>query len=133
MRVPHPYGHWRNVLVMEFIGDANGAAPRLKDTPIDDPAGLYEELVREFGRMIRDAKLVHGDLSPYNTLYQDGHVVIIDVAQAIRREHPEARRLLERDLLHFSRFLGRLGYAVTPEEFLSAVGGELVGPAADAR
>jgi len=127
VRAPVPYGHYRNVLVMEYIGTAEGAAPRLKDVPIDDPATLYEELVREFGLMIRKAKLVHGDLSPYNTLYHDGRVVIIDVAQSIRSDHPEARPLLERDLLNFSRFLGRLGFDVEPEEFLRAIGGESVG------
>ena len=127
VRAPKPFGHYRNVLVMEYIGDAEGAAPRLKDVPIDDPAGLYEELVAEFGRMIRDAKLVHGDLSPYNTLYFEGRPILIDVAQSVRSDHPEARRLLERDLLHFSRFLGRLGFEVEPAEFLSAVGGDRVG------
>ena len=132
VRAPRPYGHYRNILVMEFIGNAEGAAPRLKDAPIDDPAELYEELVREFGRMIRGAKLVHGDLSPYNTLYHEGKVVTIDVAQSIRAEHPEARRLLERDLTNFSRYLGRLGYAVSPAEFLTAVGGEDVGRPASA-
>jgi RIO kinase 1 len=130
VRAPKPFGHYRNVLVMEYIGNEEGAAPRLKDTPIDDPAGLYEELVREIGRMVRGAKLVHGDLSPYNTLYHDGRVVVIDVAQSVRVDHPEARGLLERDLTNFSRFLGRLGYGVTAEEFLAAVGGDTVGAAA---
>ena len=128
VRAPRPYGHYRNVLVMEFIGNAEGAAPRLKDAPIDAPATLYEELVREFGRMIRGAKLVHGDLSPYNTLYHDERVVIIDVAQSVRTDHPQARALLERDLVNFSRFLRRLGYEVEPAEFLRAVGGDQVGP-----
>ncbi len=127
VRAPRPFGHWRNVLVMEYIGNAEGAAPRLKDVPIDAPAALYEELVAEFGRMVRDAKLVHGDLSPYNTLYHDGRVVIIDVAQAIATDHPEARRLLERDVTNFARFLGRLGYDVEPADFLAAVGGDRLG------
>jgi RIO kinase 1 len=127
VRVPRPFGHYRNILVMEYIGNADGAAPRLKDVPIDDPAGLYEELVREFGRMVRVAKLVHGDLSPYNTLYHEGRVVVIDVAQSVRSDHPQARGLLERDLLNFCRFLGRLGQRVEPEEFLRAIGGDEVG------
>lgn len=127
VRVPRPLGHYRNVLVMEFIGTAEGAAPRLKDALIDDPAALYRDLVTEFGAMIRKAKLVHGDLSPYNTLYHDGRVVVIDVAQAVRSDHPEARRLLERDVGNFSKFLARLGHPVDPADFLAAVGGEEVG------
>jgi RIO kinase 1 len=131
VRAPVPYGHYRNVLVMEFIGTAEGAAPRLKDAMVPDPAALYEDLVYQIGRMVRTAKLVHGDLSPYNTLYFEGHVVLIDVAQAVARSHSAAPRLLERDITNFSKFLGRLGYEVSPETFLEAVGGSEVGPPAE--
>jgi len=124
VRVPRPYGHLRNVLVMEYIGSADGAAPRVRDAPIDDPAALYEDLVVEIGAMTRRAKLVHGDLSPYNTLWHEGKVVLIDVAQSIPTTHPEARRLLERDLGHFAKFLTRLGHPVDAAEFFAAVGGD---------
>ena len=129
VRAPQPYGHFRNVLVMEFIGSSDGqAAPRLIDTPVDDPAALYEDLVHQVGRMARVAKLVHGDLSPYNVLIQDGLVVLIDVAQAISSDHPEARRLMERDVQNFAKYLGRIGFSVEPSEFLEAVGGDSLGP-----
>ena len=129
VRAPIPYGHYRNVLVMEFIGNSEGAAPRLQNAVVDDPEALYRELVLEIGRMVRDARLVHGDLSPYNVLWFEDHAVLIDVAQSIARDHPAAPGLLHRDIVNFSRFLGRIGYAVDPEEFLAAVGGDLVGPA----
>ena len=130
VRAPVPYGHYRNVLVMEYIGTAEGAAARLKDALVEDPAALYADLVAQVGRMVRAAKLVHGDLSPYNTLYHEGHVVLIDVAQAVSAEHPEAPRLLERDVTNFAKFFGRLGLPVDPAKFLSAVGGDTVGPPA---
>lgn len=130
VRVPRPYGHYRNILVMEFIGSPEGvAAPRLVDVPVEDPAALYEDLVLQIGRMARNAKLVHGDLSPYNVLLHDGHVVLIDVAQAVSSDHPEARRLMERDIGNFSKFLDRLGFEVNPADFLEAVGGNSIGPA----
>ncbi|HYA71087.1 MAG TPA: serine protein kinase RIO [Thermoplasmata archaeon] len=129
VRAPRPFGHFRNVLVMEFIGSADGlAAPRLIDAVVDDPAVLYEDLVHEIGRMAREAHLVHGDLSPYNVLFHEGHPVLIDVAQAVPSDHPHAPQLMERDVRNFARFLGRLGYSVEPSEFLDAVGGKLLGP-----
>jgi RIO kinase 1 len=128
--VPKPYGHYRNVLVMEFIGNADGAAPRLRDASIEDPDRLYEDLVAAIGHMVRVAKLVHGDLSPYNTLFFDGHPVLIDVAQAVDTAHPQAKELLVRDIENFAKFLSRLGERVDPEEFLRAVGGDTVGPPA---
>jgi len=131
VRVPRPYGHFRNVLVMEFIGSPDGvAAPRLVDVTVDDPATLYEDLVTQIGRMARDARLVHGDLSPYNILWHEGHTVLIDVAQAVPAEHPEAPRLMERDIGNFAKFLGRLGFEVEPAEFLEAAGGKTLGPPA---
>ncbi len=128
VRAPLPYAHYRNILVMEYIGTEEGAAPRLKDALVPDPKALYDELVREIGGMVRTAKLVHGDLSPYNVLYFDDRVVLIDVAQAIPTDHPEAPRLLRRDIENFTKFVTRLGHAVTPQEFYSAVGGDEVGP-----
>ncbi|MCI4373754.1 MAG: serine protein kinase RIO [Thermoplasmata archaeon] len=131
VRAPMPFGHLRNVLVMDFIGNSEGGAPRLRDAQIDDPEAIYLDLVEQITRMLRDAKLVHGDLSPFNTLLFEGKTVIIDVAQAVSIKHPQAAALLTRDLDHYARFLRHLGFPVTGEEFLHAVGGDRLGlPAA---
>jgi len=128
VHVPRPYGHYRNLLVMQFLGDATGGAPRLQDAAVDDPERLYRSLVREIRRMVVDAKLVHGDLSPYNVLYWEEEPWLIDVGQAIPRAHPQARALLERDIANFAKYLRHLGVAVETATFLHAVGAELVGP-----
>ncbi len=132
VRVPRPYGHSRNVLVMEFIEDAHAPAPRLKDALVERPRELYDDLVEQIGRMVRRAHLVHGDLSPYNTLLSDGHVVLIDVAQAIPTDHPQAAQLLARDIENYAKFFARLGVEVAPQEFLHAVGGDALGGEAEA-
>jgi RIO kinase 1 len=132
VRAPVPFGHYRNVLVMEFIGTAEGAAPRLQNAVVDDPEALYRDLVLQIGGMVRKAGLVHGDLSPYNVLWFEDRAVLIDVAQSIAREHPAAPELLRRDIVHLSKFLGRLGREVDPEEVLRDVGGDLVGPPREA-
>ncbi|MGI0131069.1 MAG: serine protein kinase RIO [Thermoplasmata archaeon] len=129
VRAPRPFGHLRNVLVMEYIRDAGGPAPRLRDAMIDDPGAVYKDLVVQIRRMVRTTHLVHGDLSPYNTLYSQGKVVLIDVAQSIPTDHPQAAKLLERDVANFSKFFGRLGVDVPTPEFLHAVGGDRVGAA----
>jgi RIO kinase 1 len=133
VRAPRPYRHLRNVLVMEFIGDDRGAAPRVKDAVIEDPAAFYEDLVRQIRGMLTGAHLVHGDLSPYNTLFWEDCAVLIDVAQSVRWDHPQARGLLERDIANYAKFLGRLGYSVEPEEFLRAVGGDTMAGAPASR
>lgn len=128
--VPAPITHLRNVLVMEYIGDAEGAAPRLRDALIEDLAGLYQDLITQIRLMLKPARLVHGDLSPYNVLYHEGHPVLIDVAQSIPSDHPQARALLERDIGNFAEFLTRRGLTVDGADFLDAVGADTMGEGA---
>jgi RIO kinase 1 len=128
VRVPQPFGRLRNVLVMEFIGTEELPAPPLQEAQVEDLEGLYKDLVEQLRRMTHGAHLVHGDLSPYNVLWHEGRPVIIDVAQAVSAEHPQALALLTRDTANFARYLKRLGFDVEPAEFLRAAGGDSVGP-----
>ena len=129
VRCPEPSGYFRYVLVMDFIGNAEGLpSPPLQEAVVADPTALYLDLVEQIRRMVVDAKLVHGDLSPYNVLWHEETPVLIDVAQAVASDHPIARSLLERDVIHFARYLKRLGVDTRPETFLEAVGADTVGP-----
>ena len=56
-------------------------APRLKDvTGLDTKQlnRLYWELILIVRRMYQTCHLVHADLSEYNLLYHDGHIVVMD-------------------------------------------------------
>lgn len=129
VRVPEPSGYLRNVLVMEFVGSSDGvAAPRLHDAQVDDVRLLYEDVVGQMRKMSVDARLVHGDLSPYNILWHEGHPVLIDVAQSVSAEHPQAKALFERDAANFVRYLNRQGLALELSEFLEAAGFDAIGP-----
>ena len=121
--VPEAFGHLRNVLVMSFIGTEGLAAPRLQDSVVPDASALAEEIEALVVRMVRDAKLVHGDLSPYNLLFHEGHPVVIDVAQAIPIEHPQARELLTRDIHNLTKFLVKAGAELDERAFFDRAGG----------
>jgi RIO kinase 1 len=123
VRAPRPFGYLRNVLVMEFIGQDGLAAPRLVNAAIEHPEALYDDLVDQLRRMVIQARLVHGDLSPYNVLLLEERPVLIDVAQSISIDHPEARTLLERDATNFARYFQKLGVDTSPERFFEAAGG----------
>lgn len=127
---PEGYGYLRNVLVMEFIGTDGLPAPRLIDAHVADPAALVTDLAAEIRRMVVGARLVHGDLSPYNVLFHENRPVLIDVAQSVGVDHPQARTLLKRDSDHFARYLKKLGADVDPMAFYREIGGgELPAPA----
>ncbi len=124
VRVPRPTACLRNVLVMEFIGEDGLPAPPLVEAVVEDPQALYADLVVQLRRMVASAGLVHADLSPYNVLVLRGSPVLIDVAQAIPVDHPQARELLERDAATFARYFRKLGVDTSPEAFFAASGGD---------
>lgn len=123
VRVPRPYRHFRNVLVMEFVGVEGLPAPPMQEVVLQDPAAVYADLTTQLRRMVVDAHLVHGDLSPYNVLIRDERPVLIDVAQAISTDHPQAKELLRRDAANFARYFRRLGVDTSAEEFFDSAGG----------
>jgi RIO kinase 1 len=124
VRVPVPYGFERNVLVMDFLGDPEGRpAPPMQESVIADPPAAWREILVQVRRMLQDAKYVHGDLSPYNVLWLDEVPWIIDVAQAIPRDHPQAVELLERDVRHFAQYFRRLGADAPFDEAWATIGG----------
>jgi RIO kinase 1 len=110
VRVPHPYGFYEGVLLMELVSDENGEpAPRLNDLE------LSEEQAREFHAMlIRQvvlmlcAGIVHGDLSEFNILVDSKGPVIIDLPQAVdAAANNNASRMLERDVENLANYFGQ--------------------------
>ncbi|CAL1389115.1 unnamed protein product [Linum trigynum] len=114
IRCPTPYLLRLHVLVMEFIGKAGWAAPRLKDAGLssDKLREGYMEMVIAMRTLYQKCKLVHGDLSEYNILYYEGHLHIIDVSQAVDLDHPRALDFLREDCVHVSDFFKKHGVAV---------------------
>lgn len=115
VRVPRPLAESSDGVLMEFIGDSTGAAPRLVNASFDSTAevercalSLYDGV-----RLMIAAQIVHGDLSAYNVLYHRQEPVIIDVPQAMPLfDHPEAFAMMQRDLENLDRFFERCGVNV---------------------
>ncbi|MEM0374239.1 MAG: serine protein kinase RIO [Sulfolobaceae archaeon] len=117
VRVPRPYLVLENVLVMEFIGEDGVSAPLLKDVNEDlITQELYMDLIEQIKRMVKVAKLVHGDLSEYNVLVHNSKPYIIDVSQSITIDHQNWKELLERDLRNINNFFSSKGIRVMPLE-----------------
>jgi RIO kinase 1 len=111
IRVPEPIACREHVLVMEYIGQPDAAAPMLRDAGLD-PAGIERvrlEVLAFFDRSYNRAGLVHGDLSEYNILIDGKKTVFIDLAQAVVLEHPMAQELFVRDLQNMAAWFKRKG------------------------
>ena len=110
VRVPHPYGCFDGVLLMELITDDEGlAAPRLND--IDLSAQAAQEghaLVMKYVMRMLCAGLVHGDLSEFNVLVDAGGPVITDLPQAVdAAANNHAQWMLERDVDSMTAYYAR--------------------------
>jgi RIO kinase 1 len=116
--VPYPVQKLGNELMVELIGSPEEAAPRLVHARLDR-AGLedaWAQLVEAIRGMLR-CGVVHGDLSPYNILWDEGRVVVIDFPQSVDPiAHPEGLDLLQRDVANVTGWFGRRGVAVDGDE-----------------
>ncbi|MBA2607872.1 MAG: serine/threonine protein kinase [Actinobacteria bacterium] len=81
--VPYPVQLSGTELMLEYLGDDDGAAPRLADWR--GPRDLLEHLRDQAIAILwglAGAGVVHGDLSPYNTLVWGETLYVIDLPQA---------------------------------------------------
>ncbi|KHJ96275.1 RIO1 family protein [Oesophagostomum dentatum] len=114
--VPKPILLKGHVLVMEFVGRDGWPAPLLKNATLTTEAAekMYLQLVRDMRILYRVCKLVHADLSEYNTLVLDDRLYIIDVSQSVEHDHPHALDFLRSDCSNVSKFFRSLGVPVLP-------------------
>ncbi len=110
VRVPRPYARSEDGVLMEFIGDADGPAPRLVNCQLEGEAlkacadRLYADV-----EIMMSMHIVHGDLSPYNILY-NGEPVIIDVPQAMELDFASnAFSMAQRDLSNLDVYFEKRG------------------------
>jgi len=120
VRVPEPVAVERNVLVMEYLGTAEGRAKRLVEVHVENPETAYE-VVREYMYRLYDAGIVHGDLSEYNVVVHDSQLYLIDVGQAVTVHHPNSDDFLERDCENVANFFARQGVDTDGDQLLAYV------------
>ncbi len=110
------------VVLMRFVGDETGPAPRLCDLrlPPAEARRAFDDAVRALAAMWH-AGVVHADYSTYNLLWWHGCVVVIDLPQAVEVAHREARELLARDASSLCATFRPHGVEAAPEEVLRMV------------
>ena len=126
--VPYPVQLIGSELMMEFIGDTDGAAaPRLGSVTVPDgrlPADHFTDL---WSDLLHTLELVaalgytHGDLSPYNVLVTGGRCVLIDLPQIVDVvANPQGAAYLARDAAVIAAFFARKGVAGADGDLLAA-------------
>lgn len=121
--VPYPVEVRGESLLMELIGDADQAAPRLATARLDPDqiASAFDQLVEDLHIFTGEA-LVHADLSAFNLLWWQERLVVIDLPQATDLLHnPNGFNLLHRDLVRICEWFARKGLDRDPEEVFAAL------------
>ena len=121
LAVPEPLAVFRNVLVMEYLGNKDGPSPKLRDVTVEDPENVFDELLEFLCICWNDAKLVHGDFSPFNILMHDGKPIVIDVGQAVALQHPHANEFLVRDVTRLVEWGNKQGIEISVAEAMYEV------------
>jgi RIO kinase 1 len=109
--VPYPVELTEDGMLMEFVGDERGAAPRLVNARLstDEARIAYEQIVADLHRFA-DASIVHADLSPFNVLWWQGRIWIIDLPQATDLVlNPHGFDLLHHDVVAICTWFARKG------------------------
>jgi len=123
--VPIPILKHGSTILMTYIGEPEEPAPKLCEISLDSYEALeaLKQIVENL-RIFIKADLIHGDLSPFNILYWQGKVWIIDFPQAMDlHRNPYAMDLLYRDLQKICSYFGKQGVDCSPEELFRQVTG----------
>ena len=114
--VPRPYEMGNNVIMMDYIGDEQVAAPTLNTVTLEreEARRLFECLLRNVELMLANG-IVHADLSAYNILYWDGAITLIDFPQVISPGgHRYAYQIFRRDMARVCEYFSRQGVHTDP-------------------
>jgi RIO kinase 1 len=109
--VPTPIAAGENAILMEYYGDEAMPAPTLNEVRLesDDVQPVFDEAMRNIELMLSEG-VVHGDLSPYNMLYWNGQLVVIDFPQVVDPEaNNNAYFILQRDIERTCKYFARQG------------------------
>jgi len=120
VRVPTPYTTLKNILIMEFIGDEDGAARKLKDRKPEEPEKFFKEIVEQMRKLYK-AGLIHADLSGFNILNFDEKPVFIDMSQTTPLDDPNSQEYLKRDVHNICTLFKKWDVKADEEETLKKV------------
>lgn len=116
--VPYPVQIDETEIMMEWITHEGETAPRLAQVrPEPDVLAGYYEQLRDVLVTLVQAGLVHGDLSPYNTLAAGERLVVIDLPQMVDLVgNPQGMDYLMRDCANMCQWFRARGLPADEQE-----------------
>ncbi|KAG0671853.1 protein kinase rio1 [Pichia californica] len=109
---PKPIELRENILVMQYLTRGNGdPSPKLRDynfKDLNDIIHYYHEMLILMRLLFQKCRLVHADLSEYNTIVHDDKLYVFDVSQSVEPDHPMSIDFLRMDIKNVNDFFNRI-------------------------
>lgn len=109
---PEPMDLRENILVMEYLTRGKGEpSPKLRDydfTDLTDVIHYYHEMLILMRVLYQNCRLVHADLSEYNTIVHNNKLYVFDVSQSVEPDHQMAMDFLRMDIKNVNDFFNRI-------------------------
>lgn len=109
---PKPIELRENILVMEYLTRGKGEpSPKLRDHSFEDLTEVihyYHEMLILMRILFQKCRLVHADLSEYNTIVHNSKLYVFDVSQSVEPDHPMAMDFLRMDIKNVNDFFNRI-------------------------
>ena len=121
--VPRVFASRNNAILMSFIGGTDGGAPVLHSVRLEDRQAhrVFDRVVHNIKVML-DQNRVHADLSPFNILYWEGEITIIDFPQAIDpNDNRNAYWIFVRDVVRICDYFARQGVKSDPHRLADSL------------
>ncbi|MHA1374237.1 MAG: RIO1 family regulatory kinase/ATPase domain-containing protein [Promethearchaeota archaeon] len=101
---PKPIAYNRHMIVMSYLKGKE----LVYHKDLNKPEKIFNKIIKQMKIIYQEAKIVHGDLGEFNIVVDEkGHILIIDWLQWVSSDHPNARSLLERDILNLSKYFNK--------------------------
>lgn len=115
--VPKPIEVNENAILMSYHGDGAMPASTLNKVRLDQDEAhdLFRIVIHNIDLMLQH-DMIHGDLSPYNILYWDGEITLIDFPQVTNSQaNPQADFILRRDIERVCEYFAKQGVKNNPQ------------------
>ena len=103
---PTPIAFLNHVLVMEFIGEGDVPAQKLKDFLPENSVHFFSLVLKEMQQLWKQ-QMVHGDLSHYNILNHNEKPIFIDFSHSTTKQSPIYTELWQRDIKTIAQFFAK--------------------------
>jgi len=104
LNTPKPITYNRHIVVMSYLRGKELAYS--KDIP--NPRKIFKKIIKQIRIIYEKVGIIHGDLGEFNIVIDEKeNILIIDWIQWVSKNHPNARKLLERDITNLCDYFNK--------------------------